>query len=141
MQDLPQVLKYISYDFFKENTDGYFIRINIIILNKHLGFPLTSKLNEDGARDVTNDMENEIAYVDKVGLEELITFHEAEFETLDGYYFNSVGDDKINDVIKDFYDPRKKLKRNKNPAQMLIRLLMNSMYGKRYNYQGYQRRF
>ena len=30
-------------------------------------------------------MENDIIYIDKVGLEDLITFHEAEFEIIDGY--------------------------------------------------------
>ena len=73
-------------------------------------------------------MGNETVYVDKVGLGDLITYHEAEFETLDGYYFGPGRNNKINDVIKDAYDLRKKL--DKNPAQMAIRLLMNSMYGK-----------
>ena len=44
-------------------------------------FPLTSKINEDGVRDVINDMENEISYIDEVGLE-IIEFHIAEFELL-----------------------------------------------------------
>ena len=31
-------------------------------------------------------MENGIIYIDKVGLENITTFHEAEFEITDGYY-------------------------------------------------------
>ena len=77
LMGLPKVLQNTSYDFLKEQ-DGYFIRIKIIKLNKHLDFPLSSKINEDGIRDFTNDMRNEIIYIDKVGLEDLITFHEAE---------------------------------------------------------------
>ena len=46
---------------------------------------MTSKNNEDGIRDRTNDMSNAIIYIDKVGLEDLITFREAEFEIVDGY--------------------------------------------------------
>ena len=79
--------------------DGYFIRIKITKLNKHLDFPLTSKINEDGIRDFTNDMSNGIIYIDKVGLEDLITFHDAEFEILDGYYFNEGRNDTINKII------------------------------------------
>ena len=75
-------------------------------------------------------MENEIIYVDKVGLEDLITFHQAEFEIIDGYYFNEGRNNKINHVIKDLHDLRKKLKKEKNPAQEIIQLLMNSMFGK-----------
>ena len=99
-------------------------------LNKHLDFPLTSKLNEDGVREFTNGMNNEIIYTDKACLEDLITFHEAEFEVIDGYYFNSGRNNRINVVIEDLYNLRLRLKKDKNPAQMVIKLLMNSMYGK-----------
>ena len=77
---LPQVLNNTSYDFLK-SQDGYLIIIKLIKLNKRLGFPLTSKFNEEtGGRDVVNEVENEIIYVGKVVLEGLITFHGAEFE-------------------------------------------------------------
>ena len=83
---LPNVLPNTSYEFLKQQA-GYFVRIKIIKMNKNLDFPLTSKLNEDsGVRDFTNQMDNEIIYIDKVGLEDLITFHKAEFEIIDGYY-------------------------------------------------------
>ena len=75
-------------------------------------------------------MDNEIIYIDKVGLEDLIEFHEAEFEIIDGYYYNDGRNETINHVIEDLYNLRLKLKKDKNPAQMVIKLLMNSMYGK-----------
>ena len=130
LQGLPQVLKDTSYDFLKKQQDGYFIRVRTIKLNRHLDFPLISKLNEDdGVRNFTNDMENETMYVYKAGLEDLITYHEAESEVLDGCYFKSGRHNRVNDVIKDLYDLRKKLNNYKNPAQ-IVKLLMNSMYGK-----------
>ena len=76
LQGLPQILKYLSYDFLNTQA-GYVIRITLILLNKHLDVPLTSKINEDGVRDFTHHMDNGIIYIDKVGLEDLITFHEA----------------------------------------------------------------
>ena len=110
--------------------DGYFVRIHIIKLNKHLDFPLASKLNEEsGVRDFINDMDNGIIYIDKVGLEELITYHEAEFEIIDGYYYNEGRTNTINHVMEDLYNLRNNMKKNKN-AQIVIKLLMNSMYGK-----------
>ena len=45
-----------------------FFRIKIIKLNEHLDFPLTSNINEYGIINFTNDMGNEIIYIDKVGL-------------------------------------------------------------------------
>ena len=109
LEGLPKLLNNLSYDFLK-SQDGYFIRI-IIKLNKHLYFPLTSKINEEtGVRCVINEMEHDIIYIDKCGLEDLITCHEAEFDMIDGYYYNSGRNNKNNNVIKNLYDLRLKLK-------------------------------
>ena len=45
-------------------------------------------------------------YIDKVGLEDSVTFHEAEFEITDGYYFNSGRNNIFNNVIDNLYDLR-----------------------------------
>ena len=86
LKDMPKVLNDKPYDFLKRQN-VYFIRIRIIKLNKHLDSPLTSKLNEDGVREFINDMENEITYIDKIGFGEIIEYHIAEFEIIDGYYY------------------------------------------------------
>ena len=75
-------------------------------------------------------MDNGITHIGKIGLEELIEYQKAECEVIDGYYYNEGRNNTINHVIKDLYDLRKKLKQDKNPAQMVIKLLMSSMYGK-----------
>ena len=116
LEDKPKVLYDKPYDFLKQQ-DGYFARTKIIKLNKHLGFPLTSKINEEsGVRYFINEMDNGIIYIDKVGLEEIITYHEAEFEITDGYYYDQGRNNTINHVIEDLYNLRLKLKQNKNPA-------------------------
>ena len=130
LEDKPKVLNDKSYEFLKQQ-DGYFVQAKIIKLNKHSDFPLTSELNEDGGvRDFINELDNEIIYIDKVGLEELITYHEAEFETIDGYYYDQGRNNTTNHVNEDLYNLRLKLKQHKNPAQIVIKLLMSSMYGK-----------
>ena len=130
LNGLPNVLSDTSYEFLKQQ-DVYFVRVKIVKLNMHLDFPLTSKLNEDdGVRNFTNDMDNGVIYIDEVGLGELIEYHTAECEIIDGYYYNEGGSNTINYVIKDLYDLRQKLKQDQHPAQMVIKLLMNSMYGK-----------
>ena len=70
-------------------------------------------------------MENEIIYIDKVGLEEIIEYHQAEFEIIDGYYYDQGRNNTINHVIEDLYNLRLKMKQDKNPAQVVIKLLMN----------------
>ena len=52
-------------------------------------------------------MDNGIIYIDKVGLEDIITFHEAEFEIIDGYYYDQGRNNTINHVIEDLYNLRK----------------------------------
>ena len=130
LKDRPKVLNDKSYEFLKQQ-DGYFVRTKIIKLSKHLGFPLTSKLNEDsGVRNFINEMDTGIIYIGKVGLEEWITYREAEFEIIDGYYYGQGRNNTINHVIEDLCNLRLQLKQDKNPAQIVIKLLMNSMYGK-----------
>ena len=62
LEGLPKVLTNLSYDFLKEQ-DGDFIRIKTIKLHKHSELPLTSKIDEDGVRHFTNDMDNETIYI------------------------------------------------------------------------------
>ena len=86
-----------------------------------MDFPLTSKLNEDsGVRDFINEMDNGISYIDKVGLEELLTYHEAEFEIIDGYYYDQGRNNTINHVIEDLYNLRLKLKQDKIQHRLLL---------------------
>ena len=75
-------------------------------------------------------MGNGTVYIDKVGLADLITFHEASSGITDGYYFHSGRNNEINNVIKNLYDLRLKFKNGKSPTQVVIKLLMNSMNGK-----------
>ena len=49
---------------------------------------------------------------------------------MDGYYYDEGRNNTINHVIKDLCGLRKKLKQEKHPAQMVIKWLMDSMYGK-----------
>ena len=84
LEGLPKVLTNLYYEFLKQQ-DGYFIRVNIIKLHKHLDFPLTSRIVEDGVINFTNNMDDEIIHIDKTGLEDLIEFQKSEFNITDGY--------------------------------------------------------
>ena len=60
-------------------------------------------------------MDNGIIYIDKVGLEEIITYHEAELEIIDGYYYDQ-GRNIINNFIEDFYNLGLKMKQDKKSS-------------------------
>ena len=108
------------------------ISLESVLLNCiRVYFPLTSKIKEDsGVRDFTNEMGNAIIYIDKVALEDIITYHEAEFGIIDGYYYNNDRNNTTNHVVEGLYNLRLKLKQDKHPAQIVIKLLVNSVYGK-----------
>ena len=109
----PKVLRNTSYELFKQQA-GYFIIMKTITSNKFLDFPFTSKINEErGVRDFTNDMGNEIIYIDKASLEDLIEFHDAQFEIADGYHFNDGRNNKVHNVIEDLNNLKLKLKKVK----------------------------
>ena len=59
----------------------------------------------------------------------MIAFHEAEVDIIDGYHYNNGRNNIIDKVIKNLYDLRLKLKHDNSIAQVVIELLMNSMYG------------
>jgi hypothetical protein len=127
----PKVINNLTYEAI-EDYDGYFVKIHIHNIPNKRSFPLASYINEDGVRRFENEISNDI-YVDKIQMEDLIEFHGLktnDFTILQGYYFNDGFNTQINKNIKYLFDKRKELKKAKNPAQEIYKLIMNSAYGK-----------
>ena len=49
-------------------------------------------------------MDNEIGFIDEAGLEDLVTFHDAQFEIIEGYSYNDGRNETMNHVIEDLYN-------------------------------------
>ena len=86
-----------------------------------MDFPLASDINGDGVIYFINDMANQIIYVDKVGLEEMVEYHIAEFEIIGGYYYDQGRIIIINHVIDDLYNLRLKLKKVKIQRILILK--------------------
>ena len=131
LKGLPKVLQpdQLNYDFLK-SIDGYFIKVRITHVGKKRQFPLLSKVSKDKVRQFNNSMVGELVYVDKNSLEDLIEFQNVGFEVVQGYYFDEGRNYKIQEIIGKLYNKRKEMKSEKNPAEVVIKLFMNSMYGK-----------
>lgn len=145
----PKVLEkhQLNKDFL-DSIDGYFIQINLKKVNKHLDFPTISYIDRKGVRIFSNNMietytnkKGEIIeidhrkniIIDKIAFEDLLEFHEVtnnDYKIIKGYYFNEGRNNKIGETIRYIFDKRNELKANKNPAQVLYKLMMNSAYGK-----------
>ena len=129
LQGEPKLLENKSYEFLKQQ-DGYFITIKIKKVNKHYKFPLLSKVNDESVRIFTNDMVGETIYVDKITLEDLIEFHDINFDIIMGYYYDEGRNPKIGSIINHLFNTRKQKKKEGNPIESVYKLLMNSAYGK-----------
>jgi len=125
----PKVIEDLSYEFLQE-CDGYFVDVVINSVPIHRKFSLMSYINQNGVRTFTNDMVGKTMRVNKTTLEDLIRFHGITFTIVRGYYFDEGFNTKIKDTILFCFEERLKLKKEKNPAETIYKLLMNSGYGK-----------
>ena len=117
-------------DIDLEKVDGYFVQIRVSKVGSKYPLPITRIKSEDGANNWTNELENKTLYVDKNTLEDLVEHSQLEFEVLSGYYFDEDYNKTINSFIKKLFDLRITYKKVGNPMQKIIKLLMNSSYGK-----------
>ena len=130
----PKVIT--DFEAIKNTADGYYCCVKITRVGKKYDFPCASLLTEAGIRNFTNDLVGEKVYMDKIALDDLVKFQDAEFEFINGYYYDEGFNDTIVKTIKYIFEQRLKYKRmkdedgNSNPIQMVFKELMNSSYGK-----------
>jgi len=129
LKGLPKVITNLNYDFLK-SVDGYFVEIKPLSIGIKRDFPLMSYINkETGVREFTNEVKGNL-FVDKIALEDLITFQDLKFEIVRGYYFDEGFNTRINETINYLFEERKRQKSIKNPIEIVYKLIMNSGYGK-----------
>ena len=129
LKGLPRVIDNFDFNSIKQ-YDGYFLEIIIKSVGIARKFPTMSFVNENGIRTFTNDMVGKTIFIDKIALEDAIKYQNIEFEVVRGYYFDEGFNTKINETIQHIFNERKKLKAQKNPAEVVYKLIMNSAYGK-----------
>lgn len=119
----------LTWEFLKKQ-DCSIMKIKITKVGKHRSLPLVSiKINDNAIFDdrLYNGRCITCSYI---LLEDLITFHEIEFEIEEALYWNQGINKNLKSMINKLYDLRIELKRKKNPLQQTVKLLMNSAYGK-----------
>jgi len=111
------------------NFDALFLQINITKVNKKQDNPLIWSTNDNGIKIFHNNPVDNF-YVTHIDLEELIKYHDIEYEIIRGLYFDEGSNTKCQKVIKHLYDTRKKYKKTNPCYSTSLKLLMNSIYGK-----------
>ena len=144
----PEVLKpeELNTTYLLNNTCGedeqpnknkpisaYIVEISITNINKNLAFPCVVYKDKQTNTNKNDDGENAIgktAVVDNITLEDWIKYNGLECEVLRGYKWTGEKSFLIRDVIQNLHLLRCEYKKTKNPLQLVIKLIMNSAYGK-----------
>jgi hypothetical protein len=131
LKGLPKIIpdEGLNYEWLQKQN-GYFVDIVVTAVGIHRAFPLLSAKNDGGVRVFSNDMIGKTVRVDKITLEDLIQFQDIQFNVVRGYYFNDGFNTKVIDTIKYLFNERLNKKKEKNPAEVIYKLIMNSSYGK-----------
>lgn len=117
-QLLPSGEKFIS---------AFIVDIEITKVGKELAFPIIMHKTKEGNKNVNECCSMR---VDNYELEDLIKFQQIKFTIKRGYYWTGVKSDLFSNEMKRIYDLRVQYKKQKNPLQLVLKLLMNSTYGK-----------
>ena len=109
LKGVPKVIAdaNLHYGFLKR-CDGYFIKIKITKIGKHLPFPLMSYINDKGVRTFTNRCGE--YFVDKIQLEDWIEYHHIDFKVIQGYYYDDGRQMKLAPTMEYCFNQRMKLK-------------------------------
>ena len=111
----------------------YVVEILITNINKHLAFPCVVYKDKTTNTNKNDDGENAIgktAVVDNITLEDWIKYNGLECEILRGYKWTGEKSFLIRDIIQNLHLLRCEYKKTHNPLQLVIKLIMNSAYGK-----------
>lgn len=150
LEGMPEVLEdemlntnYLLDHLFEENQksptndrfiSGFFVEIEIINIGINRDFPLiiyNSKIQDEP--DINVKRNSNVCckmYVDHIKFQDLIKFQKCDINVIRGYYYKDNRDYSIQNVINEVFQLRLQYKIEENPAQELIKLVLNSIYGK-----------
>jgi hypothetical protein len=101
------------------------IKIESVGIDRHFS---TIVKREDGKNINCNECVN--MRVDLLTLQDLVQYQNVEFTVLGGIYWTGNRDLRVRSVIKTLFEERARYKREGNSIQTVLKLIMNSSYGK-----------
>lgn len=119
----------LNLNFIKRQTAS-FVKIKILEVGKHRNMPIMSINIDDKAYFDDRLWKHRVVIVSNIKLKDLIEFHQIKFKILEGLYWDQGLNKHIGRMITKLYNERLEYKKQKNPIQNTIKLIMNSIYGK-----------
>ena len=119
-----------STDFNDYDDKNYYIvKIRIDNVSNPVQVPLTS-IKEGDSLKYRNEVQGEIIYIDRWALEDLKKYQSVEFKVLEGIYWCNGFNRNIGILAKELHEERCKYKKTNTALANVLKLLMNSIYGK-----------
>ena len=138
--DVPNtqyLLKHLFEDGQTEPTkerfiSGFFVEAVIMKVGVKRAFPLIVwNPDVNGGVDHERATNDECTmYMDHIMMEDLIRYQKCDIKVIRGYYYDGRRDTRIQKVIEELFELRLRYKKEGNPIQEIIKLLLNSVYGK-----------
>jgi hypothetical protein len=118
-----------TYEYYEAKT-WYVVRIIINKINKKQQIPCVSIKDKESLKYV-NEINKPIeVYVDKTTLNDYINFQHIDYEIIEGVYWDEGFNKRLGDVIQKLHEDRCVYKQTNKPLASMIKLIMNSIYGK-----------
>jgi hypothetical protein len=132
--DGQELLKRLFEDDQIEGTSekyisSFVVDVQITHVGIHRKFPLIVKRDPKTHCNI-NCNECVCMTLDNIGLQDLIKYQKIEYKILRGYYWTGKRDYRIRDAIHKIFTERARLKNEGNATQEVLKLIMNSAYGK-----------
>ncbi|EGZ29373.1 hypothetical protein PHYSODRAFT_473095 [Phytophthora sojae] len=132
MSELPGYVRgkgKLFKDSIPSDADYYVARVRFDSIDIKRHFPLQS-FYANGSRNFTNDIIGQTMIVGRQALEDIVHSQGALYTVIEGIYWNEGFNDQIIRTIRKMLNARLKYKAEGNPLQEVLKLMMNSSYGK-----------
>lgn len=113
----------------KRDVSAMILKVKVLKVGKERDFPLLN-VRENGINMYTNDVEGREFYLTHIELQDFIKYQKGEVEFINCIYWKGDKDDRMANFIRQIYDLRVQYKAQGNPMQEVLKLFMNSSYGK-----------
>ena len=117
-----------------KDISAFFVEVVIEEIGIKRSFPqivVDKEFNQQLPKDVQRSSNTCcVMYLDHIALEDLIKYQNAKVKVLRGYYYDGNRDYTIREVVRKLFELRLKYKKEENPLQEVIKLILNSVYGK-----------
>ena len=127
-----------TYDFYK-SKDWYIVKIRVLSIRKSQQVPCISVIKNvviDGKPTTRVQYVNELPdgptefTVDRITLEDWITYHDISFEIIEGIFWDEGYNQKLGQLMLKLHNLRCKYKKTNEAMSSMVKLISNSIYGK-----------